>query len=446
VPTEDNIAITKAFSADWKEHTTPALFGINTIEQPSNYTAYPVSQACSRELTRSETLRLFDLYYDYDHDGRRADVPVQAVLSGYTGDGFAISTSVTDFAALIPLDERNESPIGTPELWAGVKAAGWMPFLLFPQGEMSDQELLQLIEVVDAFNLLVPYMDPWAMGDEYDNRTMTRRERIRFEEILAYCEQEENYRPVGTLSDTPGDGLYIKGYNGGGETVYHYPENREMTEEELLQIAYEIVQRRQRSQAEWDYAANTMREMIAGGDAEKPVGTAEQAVQDLLAIMGDVNVFLEVEPRYDADAGVWDVSFIENTPMGAPYYYYSFKINPRTGDLQEARQSYYGFAYLRSYLIGNMIMGVLPHVEVADAFDPHWAEMAGRHLQQVRFYSGAEVMNIRSDDSMNGFCVKIDYADGQKAFVFIDPVTDALDGYQMITDAEITKYWGSYVW
>jgi len=114
--------------------------------------------------------------------------------------------------------------------------------------------------------------------------------------------------------------------------------------------------------------------------------------------------------------------------------------------LREASQFYYGFVQHKSYLIGDFVTGVLPHAEAVDVFDLYWTEVAGRYLAQGCFYSDAEVENLRSDGSMNGFCIKVDYADGQKAFMFIDPVTDALTGYQMITDAEIEKYWDDYVW
>ena len=317
---EDGIPNSGAKPTDWDKHETPAWFGISAIQHPQNYTASytPLITVYNRDLTRAETLRLYDLYYYYDRDGRRADVPVQVASDGYTGDIFAISASITDFAALIPLDKRDENLFGTPELWAGVEAAGWMPFLLFPQSEMNDQELLQLIEAVDAFNLLVPYVDPWLVGDEYPNRDMTRQERIRYEEIVDLCERDESYRPKNALNDIPGDGLYIKGYNGGGEMVFHYPENREMTDEELLQMAYELVKRVQSRLAERYYDINAIQEMIGNGDVEA------QAVHRLLANMGDANVILDGEPVYDAGTGTWDVSFIENRPAGAPKYHYSF--------------------------------------------------------------------------------------------------------------------------
>lgn len=438
----------------WDQHKTPALFGTNTTQHSENYTTpdTPEITAYSRPLSRAETLRLYDLYYFYDHDGLRAEEPVAVADQGYDGSAFAISAPVAEFAALIPLDKRNEAAFGAPELWADAKEAGLMPFLKFPQRDMNDQELLQLIEAADAFDLLVPYYDPWRQGDEYENRSMTRQERMRYLEIVDRCENDEDgtYRPKNALTNTPNDGLYIKGYNGGGETVYHYPENREMTDEELLQMAWEMVQRRQRSMAEQRYEEDILQEMRDNGDMKtvEPVGTPDEATAIAVALLGlgELNVRQETEPTYNDEKGTWYVAFQEDVPVGAPRYSYSFEVDVGTFTLREANQHYYGNTVVDSYLLGEMVHGTLPYILAADATAPRWAEVARKYLSTGCFYSKAEIASIRSDDSMNNFCVKVDYADGAKAFIFLDAETDALKGYQMITDEEIATYWQDYVW
>ncbi len=437
-----------AIPQDWDKHPTPALFSITAEMHPEYYQlAYEVPEPApyNRMLTRRETLRLYDLYYFYDHDGRRAAQP--APVAENPGNGFGVSAPVEEFAALIPLDQRTENVYGQG-LWDAAQAKGLMPFLLLPDREMNDEELLQLIQVVDAFDALAPYVDPYSFGDAADleNRPMTRLETLRYWEALDRCENDPAYRPTGALTNVPGPGLYIKGYNGGGETVYHYPEGREMTDEEILQMSWETVQRRQRSQAEADYQAQNPPEPQSGSQ-EAPVGTAELALEKALPLLEGANVKLAGAPVYNPQERTWSLSFEENVPVGASLYLYDFTIDPATGDVTRASQHYWQRVTVRSYLLGEMLGDPRGLYQVRDAADPHWVEAAWEHLSRGQyFYTGAEVKEVRSDGSMNGFCVKVEYADGQKAFLFLDPVTDALVDYHMISDEELGTLWAGYIW
>ena len=441
--------------ADWDRHPTPALFSTTPEMHPQYYQlSYdpPEPTPYSRMLTRGETLRMYDLYYFYDHDGRRAAQPVPVAKDAE--NGFAISAPVTDFAALILLQKRTENVYG-PGLWDAAQNAGLMPFLLFPDREMNDEELLQLIEVVDAFDLLAPYVDPYFFGDGPDmvNRAMSRTETLRYWEALDRCEKDPSYRPAVALTNAPTDGLYIKGYNGGGETVYHYPENREMTDEEILQMAWEMAQRRLRNQAEVEYQASIEKEdilaeaILAQSTVKPTMGTAQEALESLLPILEGTNLKQARAAEYDAKNRTWSLSFEENVPIGASLYVYDFVVDASTGDILQASQNYWRRVYPRSYLLGEMLGDERGVYQVRDAKDPHWAEVAWEYLSQGQyFYTGAEVKEVRSDDSMNGFCVKVDYADGKKAFMFLDPVTDALTGYQMVSDEQLSTLWIDYVW
>jgi hypothetical protein len=437
VSTDNGTLSSAAIPGDWDRHPTPELFSITGEMHPQYYQleyAPPEPIPYSRMLTRGETLRLYDLYYFYDHDGRRAAQP--ASVAGDAGGGFATSASVADFAALIPLEKRTESVHGQG-LWDGAQAAGLMPFLLFPDREMNDEELLQLIEVVDAFDLLVPYVDPYSFGDAADleNRSMTRTETLRYWEALERCENDPAYRPLAALTNVPTDGLYIKGYNGGGETVYHYPESREMTDEEILQMAWEMAQRRQRNQAEADYEARNTPKAV-GENA--PVGTAEEALEKLLPLLEGANVKQAAEACYNAEEKAWKLSFEENVPIGASMYLYDFSMDLATGDITQASQVYWSRISVHSYLLGEMLGDMRGLYRVLDAADPHWAEVAWGYLSQGQyFYTGAEVEKVSSDTSMNGFCVKVEYADGKKAYLFLDPVTDALTGFQMLAEKDM---------
>lgn len=60
----------------------------------------------SRDLTRAEWMRLFDLYYEYDRNGLRAKTPVAVKDDAYGGERFALSVPVKELAALFPMEER----------------------------------------------------------------------------------------------------------------------------------------------------------------------------------------------------------------------------------------------------------------------------------------------------------------------------------------------------
>jgi len=441
-------AAADAVPADWDAHRTPALFGINSVEKNQSLWSLADTGAqtpYNRRLTRAEVLRLFDLFYLYAKDDLRAATDAPVADAAYQGDTFALSAPVETFAALIPQDARTDNVNGTDALWSGAQAAGLMPFLLFPDRPMDDEQLLQLIAVVDAFDALVPYVDPYSFGDaaDVDSREMTLSEMIRYWEVLDRCESDDTCRPAAPLTNTPGDGLYIKGYNGGGDTVYHYPEGREMTDDELLQIAWDLVQRRARAQAEEDYAAQAE---TAADAAAQPAGAGDEAVARLTALLGDVNVAVDGEPAYDAEKGVWNVSFQEVVPIGAPMYLYCFGIDLQSGDVVSASQTYWDRTNTtHSYLLGEMLTAPGSAYYVVDGTDAHWVEAAGTYLAEGCFYSGAEIADVRSDNSMNNFCVKVDYADGAKAFLFLDPVTDALTGYSMTSDEELSRF-EQYTW
>ncbi|NLO85306.1 MAG: M56 family metallopeptidase [Clostridiales bacterium] len=411
----------------WMEHKTPELFGITDVDNPQYYQSrfVPELAAYSRDLRRGELLRYHDLVYQYELYDLRAEEPVQAAPEGYGGENFAISAPLAEFVSMIPLEARDGNYYGCAALWANVKEAGLMPFLLLPNQEMTDQELLQLIEVVEAFDALVPFFDPDVPASESSNRALTRKEFLRKSVIRELCETDESYRPTGTLSDMPTDGLYILGHNGGGETRYHYPQDREMTDNELLLIEYQNFKIRQTNKAVYENAKDPEQKQLENEVEAK-----------LRTIMGDMNVVVRSTISYTEDRQAWDISFVEDGPILAPHYSYDFQINMDTGELLLASQDHFGLSFI-SYLVGTMVE--LP-VSAVDPFDPHWAEVAKTYLDKGYFYQGAKVSNVYSDDSVNGFCVKVEYEDGVLAQMLIDPATDALESYKIMTDEMLYGY------
>lgn len=433
---------------DWAAHRTPEIFGITTQELSGAFAVeeYQVPEAWSRDLTRAEWMRLFDLYYEYDRNGLRAKTPVAVKDDAYGGERFALSVPVKELAALFPMEERlaNDS---RSALWAPAEAAGVLPFLLLPAGrEMEDEELLELIEAIDAFNLLVPYVDPWREKDsaEYNNRDMTRSEMIRYEEIYDRCLRDEAFRPSTGLSSQPNDTVYIKGYNGGGETVYHYPEGREMTDGELLMLAYESAKSRLADLAEQDYFEKN----IADAVVEPAVGTREEAISRAMELLGadSANVMLPEfhdAPRYNEEKRTWTVTLLEGLPLGAGSRYYSVTLDMAAGDVLELRQTYFSGVYITSYL-GEISMNRLIARPV-DVTDPRWVELAREYLSRADFYTGAQLKSVYASGEINGFCVWAEYLDGMRALIQLDPVTGELKSYDLMSPEEIKENWGTVV-
>ena len=192
-----------------------------------------------------------------------------------------------------------------------------------------------------------------------------------------------------------------------------------MTDDEILQIVYESVKRRQASMAADENVKDSQQRQMESDVEAK-----------LRAIMGDVNVVVSGKIMYREDQQAWDISFLEDVPSGAPSYHYSFTINMDMGELLSATQSYLGI-WVQSYLLGTMIN--VP-VAAVDPLDPHWVEIAKTYLDKGFFYQGAEVEKVYSDVSVNSFCVMVEYQDGVLAQMSIDPATDELLGYNIVTD------------
>lgn len=410
-----------AAPADWERHKTPDIFGITTQMNPENYEYRDYETGVlSRHLTRAEIIRLSDLYYRYDAENLRAQAPVTVGQ----GEGFTLSMPLEDLCKLIRMENGHPAAQG---MWEDAKQADALPFLRFPVREMNDTELLELIELIDAFELLVPYYDPWEMGDDNPNRRLTRGEMIRLAIVREKGEADPSYRPLTALTTAKTDGLYIKGYNGGGETVFHYPEDRELTEEELKQIVYISIARNEAYQA--SQAAQQSYEQ-----PKQTVGAEQEAETAVRAILGDVNVRLTQPNHYNDSAKTWNILLSEDVPTGAGGYSYCFDIDMATGKLTWFSQEFYPFVNQHSFLLP---MDTLPiETEYAkDISDPHWVTLARKYLDTGLFYGGAEVASIApTDDYSFGANLRITYADGTKALMVIDAATDALSKYFIQSD------------
>lgn len=438
---------------DWMDHKTPSLFGITTKELTGAFSkeAYQTPETWSRDLTRAEWMRLFDLYYQYDRNGMRAEAPVETAGPDDTGGRFALSRTVEELAALFPMEERLTNG-GYTELWTPAREAGALPFLLFPtEREMEDEELLQLIEVIDAFDVLVPYVDVWREKEpeEYNNRDMTRAEMIRYEEIYDRCLRDEAFRPAYGLSSSPDASVYIKGYNGGGEKLYHFPEDREMTDEELLAVAYESAKARLSNMAQEAYYDQKIAP-IEEDSPDRRVGTKEEAVSRALALLDadGANVYapdLSDPPWYNEENGTWQVTLYEGLPLGAGSRYYSVALDLATGDLTRLSQTYFSGVYLISYL-GEISANRLMAMPV-DAADPRWTELARGYLDRIKPYPGSNLKRVYSDDQLqvNGFSLWAEYEDGMMARIEVDPVTGELKTYSLMSRGDLRELWGNSV-
>lgn len=444
-----------AYDADWRSRFYPRAFP--SIDQLSPALTYQAERedpaAANRLLTLGEARRLYDLYYLYDGEGLRAPQPVSL---GPGGESFALSMTLSDYIACMERDELGATYRIREE------ARDRLPFLLFPDHEMTDHELLQLIELQDALLLLEPItyrIEPAAAHQEPEpNRSMTRRELLRNKQLRSLYQEDERLRPRQALTTIPGEGLYVVGYNGGGETVYHYPEGRELTDEEHLEMIHTGMQAALSWQAARQNEAENLdetAELNSQPNTPLSAGTVDEArafalAQGYLGSEMPEEKFLR-EASYDPVAASWQVSFRERVPNGAPCNSYQAAINVHTGRLeamscQEAACSSYVF------ISGGgdpLIAPLLPQSNYfikGDGTEAPWQETAAALLQALALYNSPPV-SIEPSPFFSGDTATftVAYQDGNLARLGISPLTGGLISYTFYTPETVgDAHW--YQW
>ena len=406
--------------AVWTRHERPQWLGDPYSMQAdfilnTNYDR----KTATRALTLTEMQRLFDLYYFYDLYDLRAESPVAV---GEQGDAFAIATTLEAYVATVNRDAR-----GVIDFGSYYKKDAVLPFLLLPDTEMTDEELLQLIELDDACALLMPFIDEWALpenagGELYANRDLTRKESIRYEQVIERYERDPDYRTQLAIADVPSDGLYILGYNGGGETVYHYPEDRMVSDDEFLAMYAEIMKRRGSS------AAAQENERYNVEQANPPAGAetvdAQEALRLAQSTYGFDGMRVEQGPEhalYYTDEGefidydTWQIGFVEDAPAGAMgVWHYSVGISSVTGKI-ESMNVFNTLHQLWEYN-GHPLLGFLTGARYApkNPDDPHWLERAQSFLA-CPYLHEAQTLSVEPIEEVGELMFLVAYADGTYA-------------------------------
>lgn len=426
--------------ADWTRHAQPEWLGDPwTLQTGYVQVSRSRPEMSTRALTPREVQRLNDLCYFYDKYDIRSEHPIPV---GEQEDALTISTTVEEYVASVNRDER-----GVLAYDSYYSENAVLPFVRIPERELTDEELLQLIALDDACAMLMPYVDEWTLpenagGEIYANRRLTRKEDIRYAEIRARYKSDPSFRPAVGLTSKPSDGLYILGYNGGGEIVFHYPEDRAVSDEEFLAICDAWAQRIAASDAEWE---NEMR--MLGTPQPLPAGgiTAEQAVELIQGTYGFSGMRISRGPLNDREeqmerdyenATRWIVDLETQQPTGAKRSGgYSFQIDMRTGKIK----SLICWDSLNNFNESNPILGSLTRGfwKAEDPDDPRWVEIAKGYLSVPYLYTGeVERIERNADYGASSLLFDVLYADGAGATVQIEAASGCLTSYEYLSEEE----------
>ena len=388
-------------------------------------------QMATRSLTLREIQRINDLCYFYDKYGVRARQPITV---GEQSDALALSTTLEAYVASVNRDER-----GVLDYEHYYKEGAKLPFIMLPKRELTDDELLQLIELEDACALLMPYVDEWALpenagGAVYANRPLTRAERILQAEVEARYKADPAYRPTVSISDKPTDGVYVLGYNGGGEAVYHYPEDRAVSESEFLSM-YDSW-----GKALAASAAQVEHERLLGAPQTAPAGgiTAEQALglirdeygfDGMNLLRGPLNDRADrMEGDYE-NATEWVIELQSQQPVGASANSYHLSVDMQTGRITKLSVADFPSVFDET---SPILRQLIPNDwEAIEPDDPHWGQLARAYLRVPYLYTGEVTRLIRDARyGRSALCYEVAYADGTGARMILQAATGRLTYYE----------------
>lgn len=381
----------------------------------------PPSPLVNRSLTPAEGERLYQLYYQYIALERR---PVQEVRAEDAADAFTLSVPLSEYVAYV----NREAPWMVPE------GPDFYPWLRFSDREMTDEELLALIELQEAFNTLAPWEDPYADAVR-SNRSMTWREQYRYAQLEAAYEQDDAVRPASALPDVAGEGLYLLGHNGGGERVYHYPEARELTDEELLQMIHIRQMRMAQSSSE---NQNWMDQLLNGEIVGKEVRLsdadalilAKQAVAEVYGV--DAGALVWGNGHFaDTDIPNWQFEAFEKVPVFAPAAYYSVSIADTTGfALSLYHDIYWNGYYLEDQVMFPLLWAAAPRYQAKDLDGPLWQEKLNGAMKLMDLPTDPVEVETGGLPEWPSFAPALQYhlvfADGSRYFLDLDGLTGEL--------------------
>lgn len=424
--------------AVWTLHERPEWVGDPyTLQTGYVKASLTRPEMTTRVLTPNEVKRLNDLCYFYDKYDLRAQTPIPV---GGPSDALSLSTTAETYVASVNRDER-----GVLQYDDYYRESAVLPFVRMPQRELTDEELLQLIELDDACALLMPYVDEWTLTENagrevYPNRPLTRKENLRYAEIEARYESDSSFRPANGLTSKPVDGVYILGYNGGGETVYHYPEDRAVSDEEFLAMCDVRGQRIAAYRAAWE---NEMQ--LRGAPNPLPEGsiTAEQALELIQEDYGFSGMRVSRGPLNDREdcqeldyenATEWLVDLESQRPEGGSWSGYSITLDLYSGKVKKLR--WWGNFYV-NFNESNPILGCLTSAywQAVNPDDPHWIEIVKTYLSAPYLKTGEVERIVRNGDYGSGILFfDVVYADGTGASVQIEAASGCLVSYEYLSE------------